>query len=98
LAGRTITRLPLKSHAYSSGLNLDVHYTWSKALTTLARKALIRGSPVASGSTAFTRSALRNNYHLSYGDIPHRFVATIVYDLPFGGGKRFSLNNSRVFD
>ena len=87
-------------HAYSSGLNLDVHYTWSKALDYTGAES---ANSEASGGVGFDSGSrdlrnLRNNYHLSYGDIPHRFVATVVYDLPFGGGKRISLNNSRVFN
>ncbi|MBC7926219.1 MAG: hypothetical protein H7039_11235, partial [Bryobacteraceae bacterium] len=35
----------------------------------------------------------RNSYNISTNDIPHRFVATMVYNLPFGKGRMFDLNN-----
>jgi hypothetical protein len=38
----------------------------------------------------------RNSYRLSPSDIPHRFVATYVYELPFGKGKQFDLANPIV--
>jgi hypothetical protein len=38
----------------------------------------------------------KNNYHLSYNDVPHRFVVTAVYDLPFGPRKHFGVSQSRA--
>ena len=85
-------------HAYSYGLQLDAHYTWSKALDYTGGEA---ANAEASSGVGFDSGSryLRNiqsNYHLSYGDIPYRFVVTAVYDLPFGRGKHFSLDNNRV--
>jgi len=85
-------------HAYSSGLQLDAHYTWSKALDFTGAEAALSeaSSGVGFDSGARDLRNLKNNYHLSYSDIPQRFLVTAVYELPFGSGKRFSLDQSRV--
>jgi hypothetical protein len=36
---------------------------------------------------------LANNYHLGFNDIPHRFVAAFLYELPFGQGKAVNIQN-----
>lgn len=87
-------------HAYASGLQFEAHYTWSKALDYTGAEA---ANSEASGGVGFDSGSrdlrnLANNYHLSYGDIPHRFVATLAYDLPFGRGRHFTARNSRLFN
>jgi hypothetical protein len=85
-------------HAYSNGLQLDAHYTWSKALDYTGAEAA--NSEASSGvgfdsGSRYLRS-VQNNYHISYSDIPQRFVLTAIYELPFGAGKHFNLENSRI--
>jgi hypothetical protein len=85
-------------HAYSYGLQLDAHYTWSKALDFTGSEA---ANSEASSGVGFDSGArdlrnLKNNYHLSYSDIPQRFVLTAIYELPFGAGKHFGLDSSRA--
>jgi trimeric autotransporter adhesin len=85
-------------HGYSHGLQLDAHYTWSKALDFTGSEA---ANAEASSGVGFDSAArdlrnFNNNYHLSYSDIPHRFVVTAVYELPFGPGKHFQLGGNRV--
>ncbi|MDQ2948453.1 MAG: TonB-dependent receptor, partial [Acidobacteriota bacterium] len=66
----------------SHGLTFKSAYTYSKALTRL-------GGIEASG----TNAAVQNPLNLSAeggptaDDVPHRFVGTFSYELPFGSGK-----------
>jgi hypothetical protein len=74
--------------AFSHGLTLDTHYTWSHTLGTVAN---------SSDQTAtYTWWTLRNG-HLNYGPTPfdhrHTYVAYWTYDLPVGHGKWLNLNN-----
>jgi hypothetical protein len=39
------------------------------------------------------RRNYKNSYNISTNDIPHRFVGTVVYNLPFGKGRKFDMNN-----
>ena len=32
--------------------------------------------------------------HIGFSDVPHRFVATFLYELPFGKGKPFGASNA----
>ncbi len=64
--------------AFSSGLQFDTSYTWSKALDTMSDIFMGRNSPTVTDT-------MNPNY--DYGpadfDMRHRFVATLVYELPF---------------
>jgi hypothetical protein len=78
----------------SAGLNFLANYTWSKNLEA-------NGS---GGNTSFSQSGGTTNpldsWNLtkekSYAplDVPHVFVASAGYELPFGRGKRFLSHNS----
>ena len=85
-------------HAYSNGLQLDAHYTWSKALDYTGAEAANSEASSGVGFDSGSRylKSIQNNYHISYGDIPQRFVLTAIYELPFGKGKSFSLNNNGI--
>ena len=70
---------------YSAGLSFRVAYTYSKAID-------VAGQPLNSGGSASVQDplhflALRG---LSDYDYRHRFVTAVVYDLPFGRGKRLA--------
>ena len=70
---------------YSHGLTALVSYTWSKSLDY--------GGSVASGGGGAgnpqTVTNLRAGYGASGFDQKHRFVSSINYELPFGGGKAY---------
>src|SRR5258708_39389988 len=85
-------------HGYSYGLQLDAHYTWSKALDFTGSEAANAEASSGVGFDSASRDLrnFNNNYHLSYSDIPHRFVVTAVYELPFGPSKHFQLGDNRV--
>lgn len=77
----------------SSGLNLLANYTWSKNLE-------INGTGGASafsqnGGTTFPVDSwnLRNEKALGTLDVPHVFIMSFGYELPFGPGKKLLSQN-----
>ena len=80
------------SRRYSGGLAFQTSYTWSKSIDI--------GS---SGWYGVEGQSIQDPYHynndrsVSGFDIPHVLSANIVYELPFGKGKRFATGN-RVAD
>jgi hypothetical protein len=83
---------------FSNGFLINAHYTWSKALDWVQGEMQLNGGSEAVGNIPgdLDRRNLRNNQRYSDHDIRHRFVATWVYELPFGRGKRWSAGNSFV--
>jgi hypothetical protein len=71
------------SKRFSRGLQFEGSYTWAKAI----QEAL---SHVDSYNMRASRS-------LADYDIAHRFVVSYIYELPFGRGRRFGADWSRVF-
>lgn len=71
---------------FYQGLNLQASYTWSKSITN-ADSAL----PGITGAVNQEQdpSDPKSTKALSIQDIPHTFVVSYIYDLPFGQGKRF---------
>jgi hypothetical protein len=72
---------------FSDGLSGTASYVWSKLMDT---------SGVGNGAAFLDPNAVqdvynykRGEYSLSTLDVPHRFVASFSYELPFGRGKRF---------
>jgi hypothetical protein len=82
-------------HAFSSGLHLQLNYTWSKELD-YTTTGIEDGQGVNAGGTVGTPDLLDNRLNRNYGlaDVPHRFVATVVYKSPFGKGGKYALGNS----
>lgn len=81
---------------FSNGLQLGVHYTWSKQLEFQDSEAMANGFDDGAFTGSFDLINLQNNKVLSNTDIPHRFVATYVYEVPFGKGARFDLKQSAL--
>ena len=77
---------------YSHGLQYEAAYTYSHALDNASSASL--GS-VNNGDFQDQRFP-NQNYGNADFDVRHRFVFSYVYDLPFGRGKRFAGNASRV--
>jgi hypothetical protein len=77
---------------FSNGFLVNAHYTWSKALDFVQGEMQLNGGSEAVGNIPgdLDRRNLRNNQRFSDHDIRHRFVATWVYELPFGRGKRWA--------
>ena len=78
---------------FSSGYSFLVTYTYSKSID--------QGSEVFALGGTFNILADNNNFNLDKGlstfDVPHRFVASGIYEFPFGKGKTF-LNQSGWLD
>lgn len=74
---------------FSNGYSFLANYTWSKSID--------QGSEVFALGSTFNIIANNNDINLDRGlstfDVPHRFVASGIYEFPFGNGKRF-WNNS----
>jgi hypothetical protein len=71
---------------YSSGFSLLASYTYSKSLDN--------GGEQLIGDLGLRNvDAVNWEYSLSLGDMRHRFVTSALYDLPFGRGRRFDIQN-----
>jgi len=86
----------VKLEKRSSSIALVSVYTWAKSLDDKSAAAGV-------GSTnAFAGHMNENNPSLDYGrsdfDVNHRFVTSVVYQLPLGHGKRFGGNMNRAAD
>jgi hypothetical protein len=86
----------VKLERRSSSIALVAVYTWAKSLDDKSAAAGV-------GSTnAFAGHMDENNAHLDYGrsdfDVNHRFVTSLVYQLPLGRGKHFGGNMNRAAD
>jgi len=77
---------------FGSNLNSLIAYTWSRALDDTSN---IRGTVGADFSPQNALCPTRCEYGPSDFNIPHRFVASILYMLPFGKGQHF-LNRGGV--
>ena len=77
---------------FSNGLQFNAHYTWSKSTDFTQTNAQNNNGFNDTGSNSLSGNVdyrnLSNNKKLSFTDLPHRFVATYVYQLPFGKGGR----------
>ena len=87
-------------HSFSNGFLLNGHYTWSKSIDNAytelqdAQSFSDTTTGGAGGSNGYLNLLDDNqNKKLSYSDVPHRFVITGTYELPFGKGKHFDVKN-----
>ena len=83
---------------FANGLQFNAHYTWSKSLDLAQTEAQSNGF-ADTGGYDITNLDLRNygnNYRISLTDMPHRFVISYMYELPFGAGKRLASHSPAV--
>ena len=72
----------------SHGLNLVGSFTWSRNLdSSFATTNSIQSSGVAAPQNVYDLNA---EYAHAVNDVPFRFTAGVIYDLPVGRGERFS--------
>jgi len=87
----------LKLERRSSSLALLAVYTWAKSLDDKSAAA-----GVGSNGGGFSGHMNELNPRLDYGrsdfDVDHRFVTSLVYQLPFGRGKRFGSGMNKGVD
>lgn len=77
---------------FSHGLNFLMNYTFSKFLDDVEPKGELGGSGL---DTGITHPELRYLDRAPSGnDIRHRYIASGVYELPFGKGRRWGIGNS----
>jgi trimeric autotransporter adhesin len=70
------------------GLNLITSFTWSRNMdSSFATANSIQSSGINAPQNVYNLEA---EYSHSVTDVPYRFVAGVMYDLPFGRGQRFS--------
>jgi hypothetical protein len=74
----------------SHGLSFLVSYTWSKLIDTASSvfDTSILAGPVANFPVADSYNP-KLERDVSTGDIPHNLVASVVWDLPWGKGRRY---------
>jgi outer membrane receptor protein involved in Fe transport len=70
---------------FSQGLSANVSYVWSKTID-IGRNGNNNSGAATSIDDAFD---LAGEYSISNFDIPHRFVGSFSYELPFGRRKAF---------
>ena len=69
---------------FGANLTAMFSYTWSKAMD---ENSAIRGT--GSDFTLENQRCRSCDYSYAGYDIPHRFVSSVLYTLPFGRGQRF---------
>jgi hypothetical protein len=78
---------------YSNGLNFLANYTWSKFIDDVQGNADLNTNTGA----GYTHVELRRlDKAISDNDIPHRFVASAVYELPVGRNKKWNISNAAL--
>lgn len=80
---------------FSHGLSLLVAYTFSKLMDDASSTVSWIG-PIANSRLDHTNRALE--WSLSSMDVSSRFVASWVYELPFGSGRRFASGATGIWD
>ena len=69
---------------YSGGMNFLMNYTWSKFIDDVEAATELGGE----AGNGYTHIALRHlDKALSGNDVRHRFIGSMVYELPFGEGR-----------
>jgi hypothetical protein len=87
---------------FSKGLTGLVSYTWGKALTGAPDHISTSGGGPGFDTGTFREPQDGNNLRADRGlaefDIKHRFVASYIWELPFGHGRRFGNNWNKAAD
>jgi hypothetical protein len=72
----------------SHGFNLVTSFTWSRNRdSSFATANSIQSPGISAPQNAYDLEA---EYSRSVSDVPYRFVAGVIYDLPFGRGEHFA--------
>jgi hypothetical protein len=83
---------------FGDGVMLDINYTWSKEIDNTDTVEDNQGFNAGGGARGNNHSLsdFSLNRRLGYSDLPHRLVATFLYELPFGKGKAFGASSGLV--
>ncbi len=78
---------------YSGGMNFLMNYTWSKFIDDV-EAATELGGEVGNG---YSHISLRHlDKALSGNDVRHRFIGSMVYELPFGKGRPIAFQSGAL--
>lgn len=87
---------------FSDGLTAIVSYTWGRAITDAPDHISTSGGGAGIDTGTFREPQDSYNVKADRGpaefDIEHRFVASYVWELPFGRGRRFGNTWNRALD
>ena len=87
---------------FTRGFSALLSYTWGKALTEAPDHISTSGVGPGFDTGTFREPQNGNNLKAERGlsefDIKHRFVASYIYELPFGQGRRWGSNWNKVTD
>ena len=87
---------------FSNGFTFLGSYTWGKALTEAPDHLSTSGAGAGFDVGTFREPQNPNNLKAERGlaefDIQHRFVASYVWELPFGQGRRYGSDAGAVFN
>ncbi len=72
---------------YSSGLHFQTNYTWAKGIDDAESRGEIGGGAGNAYMNVYNRRLDRG---LSGNSIAHRSITSVVYELPFGKGRRWA--------
>jgi hypothetical protein len=75
------------THRWHSGLDLNLSYTYSKFMDDV--QGASGWAFPGSGTSNLNSYNLAADYSVDASNVPHRFVASYIYELPFGRGKAF---------
>jgi len=75
---------------HSSGLQFQTNYTWARGIDDVESRGELGGNPGSALANVYNRRADRG---LSGNSISHRLISSAVYELPFGKGRGFAINN-----
>lgn len=84
------------THRWHSGLDLNLSYTYSRFMDDVQGNS--GWAFPGSGTNNLNSYNLSNDYSVDVSNVPHRFVASYVYELPFGKGKHFGASWSKPVD
>ena len=76
---------------YSAGLHFSMNYTWAKAMDDVEGRDELAGE---GGNFPFTNQYDRSiAWSLGGSHIAHRYITSVVYDLPWGQGRAHSFSS-----
>jgi trimeric autotransporter adhesin len=81
------------SRRLSNGLQFDTHYTWSKSIDNAQSEAMSLIANETIDAIDIDPTRLNSTRKLSVTDVPHRWVISFVYELPFSKGGSLYVNN-----
>lgn len=78
---------------YSNGLSIQMSYNWSKTFDT---GGVGNGAAFTDATSIQDAYNLKGERALSNQDVPNAFLASGVYDLPFGHNRRFGAGSNNL--